>query len=432
MDARRILAVGSGVGIEILGEDLRVTGVRVRFGGVQALGSALLAGFRQRPAAAWGAEYDALVRRWGVSHLAATVLLPRAEVIVRPVALPGVPDSDLEAAIGFQADSLHPYGEDEVRIAWARLPETPVVLVAIARTALVEQYAQRFAEAGIKVASFTVSAAAIYSALRLPGVSLPEAFLALHSNGALEAYGESPARPLFSALLEFPPERAVPLAAAELRLPPETEPVSLAAVLPQPKAAPPEFDLPAAALCYGTALASACPRLGLAVNLLPPELRSASSRAVYVPTVALAVVLAGLAVALASQGAIQERRQLALLREETARFEDRARKSEQVEQAIEQAQRRIRLLDGFRGRSREDLEVLAELTRLIEPPAWLNSVEITRDAVIISGEAEQAAPLLQRLDSSPRFRNSEFVGAIGRRDKLESFRIRMAREGVAP
>ena len=49
------------------------------------------------------------------------MLLPRREVIVRQIALPGVAAKDLEGAIRFQLDTLHPYGDDEVVWGWSPL-----------------------------------------------------------------------------------------------------------------------------------------------------------------------------------------------------------------------------------------------------------------------------------------------------------------------
>jgi hypothetical protein len=48
----------------------------------------------QRPAAQWGLEYARFLQEAGASHLAATVLLPRRETIVRQIALPGVAGRD--------------------------------------------------------------------------------------------------------------------------------------------------------------------------------------------------------------------------------------------------------------------------------------------------------------------------------------------------
>ena len=427
MNARTLLAIGTGIGVQIAGQDLRITVARVRPGGIKLLGATVIEAFRQRPASEWGAEYAAFLRRLGAGHLAATVLLPRSEVIVRQVALAGVADRDFASAIQFQIDSLHPYGEDEAQYAWARLPHSPVALIGIAAKPLIERYSQMFLEAGIKIAAFTFSAAVLYSALRVLSTPPPEGFLTIIDGRAeLEVYGESPSRPIFSALLDASPEAASSLAAAELRLPPDTQPAPLQEILPQPKSSP------AGALDYATALAGACPRLGLNVNLLPRELRSTNSRIIFVPTVALAAALLLLVVALAAQAGLEKRRRLALLHSEIARFEPSAIKAEAAQRLARATQTRIELFDGFRRRVPADLDVLNELTGLLAPPAWVNNLDMTRDSVVVSGQIEQAAPLLKQLDASPQFKNSEFMGPLGKAGKNDVFRVRSLRREVAP
>lgn len=432
MDVRMLLAVGTGVSLEVAGQDLVATVVRVRPGGIKVLGSTTIAGFEERPAAEWGAEYAAFLRRMGAGHLAATVLLRRAEVIVRQIAFPGVAAKDLASAVELQIDSLHPYGEDEVRYTWARLGETPAVVVGIARKVVVDRYSQMFTEAGVKVASFSFSAAVLYSAVRMHASPAAGGFLAIGVDREVEAYGESPARPLFSAVFDLTPERAAELAVAELRLPPETQPVQLSDVLPKPRAAPADYDFSRGALAYATALAGACPWLALKANLLPPELRSSGSRMVFIPTVALTAALLAMAVALVAQSGREQRRQLAVIETEIARLRPISIKAAALRQAAETAQNRAQLLDAFRRRTRADLDALDALSKLIEPPAWLQSLEMDRDTVTLAGEIEQAAPLLKLLDNSPYFQNSEFAGTIGRAGKSETFRIRTAREGVKP
>jgi Tfp pilus assembly protein PilN len=427
-----LLAVGTGISLEVAGQDLVATAVRVRPGGIKVLGSTTIAGFEERPAAEWGAEYAAFLRQMGAGHLPATVLLRRTEVIVRQITFPGVAAKDLSSAVQFQIDSLHPYGEDEVRYTWARLGNTPAVLVGIARKVVVDGYSQMFIEAGVKVASFSFSAAVLYSALRMHGSPATGEFLAIGVDREVEVYGESPARPLFSAVFDLPPDKAAALAAAELRLPPETQPVQLSDILPKPKAAPADYDFSRGALAYATALAGACPWLALKANLLPLELRSSGSRMVFIPTVALTTALLVMAAALVAQSGFQQRRQLAMIEAEIKRLEPPANKAGTLRQATESARRRILLLDSFRQRTRADLEALDALSKLIEPPAWLQALEMDRDTVTLAGEIEQAAPLLKLLDNSPYFRDSEFTGPTGRAGKSETFRLRTAREGVKP
>lgn len=428
-----MLATGTGVGIRIGGNDLDVVAARVRPSGVAVLGHIRIASYRERPAVDWGAEYADFLRQLGLSHMAATALLPRDEVVVRPLWLPGVSDRELASAIHYQIDAVHPYGEEEVRYTWARLGRTPAVLVGIARQSTIERYADLFTEAGIKLAALTFSAAVLYSAVRLfPGVPAEGFVTVVSGEDTIEVYGESPSRPIYSALLELPSERAAALAAAELRLAPGVAPARASALLPFPKKSPGGFDPETQALAYATALTAACPRLALGANLLPPERRSASSPAVFAPTAALASALLVLAVALAAQARIQERRHLELVQAEIRRLEPRAAQVAALARTAERLRKRVWLLDDFRRRTQKDLDALNELTRLIEPPAWLNALELTRESASLSGEAEQAAALLKTLDASPLFRNSEFVIPIARSGSMELFRIRTAREVTGP
>lgn len=432
MDIRKLAAIGSGVSLEVQGQDLIATAVRVRPKGVRVLEQAVMENFLERPAAEWGAEYQAFLKRLGLGHLPATFLLPRSEVIVRQLALPGVPAREMEAAIHLQLDGMHPYGDEEVLTAWSRLPGTAVVLVAIARKSLIERYAQIFLEAGVKVAAFSFSAAALYTGVRVLGAPPAGGFVAAGGNGRLEIYGESETRPVFSAMVEMSAERAVALALSELRLPEETEAKSLAEILPKPVKAPEGFDAARSAVGYAGALASACPWLGIRPNLLPPQYRSSGSRVLIVPTLVLGLLLVVLAGAVAAQPELARRRQIGLLEAEIAKLEPLVQRNEALRKRIQKEQDQILLLDAFRNRTREDLDALNALTRALAPPAWLNTLEMTREAVVISGEIDQAAPLLKVLDETPFFRNSEFAGPVGRSGSRETFRIRAAREGTGP
>ncbi|MFN9085766.1 MAG: hypothetical protein ACK5XD_12380, partial [Acidobacteriota bacterium] len=211
---RRLLAFGTGVGIEVGPRDLTVSVVRARPSGAVTLGSAVIAGFRERPAVEWGREYAEFVKKFSAGHVAAVVLVPRGEVIVRTLQFPAVGDEELEAAIGFQLDTLHPYAEDDAVAAFARLEGTQV-LIGILRRQRFAAYQTLFTEAGVKVVSFTFSAAAIYSAIRMTA-DAPRDFLAVQETvDGLEVYGESTARPVFSSVFDLPRPRALALAVAE-------------------------------------------------------------------------------------------------------------------------------------------------------------------------------------------------------------------------
>src|SRR5258708_532799 len=226
-DVRKWLAVGTGVGIEIGREDLNVTVARVRPGGVRILGTLTIKGFRSQPAAEWGATYTSFLKKLRSGYLAATAMLPREDVIVRQVSLPGVADRDVPAALNFPLDSLRPFAAEEAVHDWARIAKTAVLLVGITRGAVLDKYIALFNEAGVKVSAFTFSAAAMYSAVRMYGPPQSDGFVAFSAQQSegeeetYEVYGESAAKPLFSASLGMTGTRALTLALSELRLPPE-------------------------------------------------------------------------------------------------------------------------------------------------------------------------------------------------------------------
>jgi len=427
-DLRKLMAFGSGVGIEIGATDLEVVAAKVRAARIQVLGRLVIHGYAERPAAEWGAEYAAFLKSAGVGYLSATVLLPRRDVIVRQVALPGVAGKDLESAIRFQLDTLHPYGDEEICWGWSPLAYG-WVLVGMARKSAVDRYAELFNAAGIAASSFTFSAAAVHAAIRLNGRPA-DGFLALSRTpaGAVEAYGESQSRPVFSAEFNFAPERAATLALSELRLPPETAPLGLEQVLPKPRVNPVENDLSRNALPYATALAGACPRLAPSANVLPPERRRSSSRAVFVPTLVLAALLLLAAGGMLAYSKYAERRYLGELHSEIARVEPRANRAATLDRQTTHLRAEAELLDRYRSRARQDLDALNELTQLVSPPAWTSMIELTRESARISGEATQAAPLLRILDSSAQFRNSGFdMDTKGQAGAGEQFQIHTTR-----
>jgi hypothetical protein len=430
-ELRKWLAIGTGVGIEIGARDLHITVARVRPSGAEVIGAAFLESFRETPAAEWGSEYSELLRRLGSSHLSAAVLLPRRDVIVRQLPMAGVSKKDLPAAIEFQIDSLHPFGDNEAVYSWTRLGQTGPVLIGIARREAIERYAALFDEAGVKVSLFLFSAAACYSALRLFSAGPKSGFVSASETGeGIEVYGESPARPLFSALFDSDIDKAVGLAASELRIDGAENTPALHEVLPKPAAVPDGYDLSRNALAYAAALAGACPRLALPVNLLPPERRHASSRGMYIPTAVLAFALILVVIGLASITPIEDRRYLNALQSEIARLEPLAKRAAVLDRAIEKTRVRSRLLDEFRKRTTTDLDAIHELTRILPGTSFLTALELTRTQMTASGEAEQAAPLLKTIDASPAFENSEFMMPIGRAGTAEAFGIRAHREGA--
>jgi Tfp pilus assembly protein PilN len=426
-------AVGTGIGIEIGSEDLVVTVVRLRPSGPRVLGELTIPRFREQAAADWGAAYNSFLYKLGVRHLAATVLLPRDEVTVRQISLPGVADKDLGSAVRFEIDSLNPHSEEEVAFDWARIGKTPSVLIAIVRRSVVERYAALFSQAGVKTASFTFSAPAIYSALRLLAVPSKDGVLAMEpAEGGLEVYGESATRPVFTARLDQPADRVRTLAVSELRLPPETEASPLRDQLPRPLAAPETYEPSRACLSYAAALSGAGLLRPLGLNLLPREQRQSASRVRYIPTAVLGFVVLLLGIAVLAYPSYSDRHYNALLEAQIRMYAPLAKKASNADRETINDRNRAQTLDNFKQQTRQDLDALNALTHLLAPPSWLNSMQLTRSMVSISGETNQSAELIKLLDGSKQFQNSTFTLPLQKSSGGELFSIRSARKGVAP
>lgn len=449
--------IGSGCGIEIRGEDLHVVAVKSRRAGLEVLGSTKIENFRERPAAEWGAEYADFLLSSGLSHVSATVSLPRQDVIVRQIQLPTMKEKELAAAVGYQLDALHPFADDEVFHAYAVMGGSsdgpaPVVVV-IAERDVVNHYADLFQEAGIAVSAFSVAASSLRAALQLRQDRSDTPLLVMNRDGEdLEVYGESAGRPALN--IEFnlgavSPERAVQLAEADLRLEQgesaslvltgeplaieSTESLELtspAEVFPVPLAAPADFDLAADIQSLSTAIESACPKLGWGANLLPIDRRQTDSRLLWVPTAVLAGMLVLLAAGFLLRPMIQNRAYAATIEEQLAALEDVVASTENNRVATADVRERVAILEVLAGRTTQDLRIISETSSILPASAWLQLMTVDDDGIRLTGEAASAAPLLGILNQARTVEDVAFSTSLVQRNEKERFEIRGSRAAV--
>jgi Tfp pilus assembly protein PilN len=412
---RRYLAFGTGVGIEIVGETLEIAIVRTRPGGPELVTRAAIERFRERPATEWSAQFRAIVR--GNEPAGVTILLPRRDVMVRHVPMQGVGRREMAAALALRLRGLHPFADDDVAWCWA--PVSGGALMGITRQSVLSRYESLFEEAGIPVAAFTFPAAVLYTAMRLYGDPV-RPFLGFSETqpGLFETYGEGATGAIFSGEFAGTRDRAARFGVSELRLGDAAQSMELEALLPI------RADRP---LLFAAALTAACPLVLRPANFLPPERRAGQVPFWLIPTGVLALALILCVIAVFAVGPYREKRYLDTLHAQIDQATPAAQRAAIIDKQIQRTRDRIQVLDGFRARTREDFDVLNDITRLLPPPIWTTQVEIFPEYVIISGEAEQAAPLLKILDSSPLFHNSEFTGSVARTAGNEVFRIKTYR-----
>ena len=465
MNANQIFRLGTGCGIEIRGADLRVVAVRSRRAGVQVLGYREITGFRERPAAEWGAEYRAFLEDLHLSHLSATVVLPRHEMIVRELRMPALAKKELAAAVGYQLENLHPFDPGEIYHAFAPLGplgkqnvSLPLAVV-IAEKSKVDAYADLFENAGIAVESFTVAAAAFFGGVRVRW-DVPPAPFVIADCGAdgLEIYGEGTGRALLSArfdLKRMPARRALSLAGADLRLdtdqtaklvrvgeareqsdiavePGESfEPCRVEELLPAPIDAPIDFDAANAATAFAAGLDAACPRLGWNANLLPAERRKKNSRWMYLPTAALAAACVLLMLGFPLRVRIQDGGYIRAIEAETRQLSLTVQQVNALDAEARVSKQKFAALEALERRTGADLKILSELSDLLPETVWLSSLEMDDKGVRIQGIADSAAPLLGMVNEAVTLTEAEFSASIvTTKDGTEQFRMAATRRAV--
>jgi hypothetical protein len=68
---------------------------------------------------------------------------------------------------------------------------------------------------------------------------------------------------------------------------------------------------------------------------------------------------------------------------------------------------------------------------MLNPPTWVNGLQMTRTTLVLSGETPQADGLLKLLDGSKQFKGSDFLVPPTRAGNGDLFTIRASREGVS-
>lgn len=428
---QRWTSFGSGIGIVIEPERLEFALVSVRPQGIQVLDSLEIQRYRERPAAEWGAEYAAFLAKHKIKHIAALAVLPAKEVISRTLAVAGVGDGELDGAVRYQLDGLHPFPEEEAAASFARLsePNRETVAIGIARLDAINEYATFFEEAGVDLAGFGSPAAVYYSALRILQRPPHDEFLAIREReSSLEIYAETKTHPLYFVDLAQESSRAIAIAASQVRLPDNAAEGKLAAFLPLAESAQ-----AVSPLAYAAALNSALPRQSLAVNLLPAERRKAFSPWRWAPTLGLFAAVLFTAVSLYYFQEFSNRRLIAALDAEAQALAPRVTQVRNAEAKRQAIQAKLDSLAEFSRQPREDLDSLRELTRLVPSSTWMNRMEMIRGSVTMMGETEQATELLKIIDDSPLFANTEFTAQVGRSaNNREVFQIRTQREKPKP
>ncbi len=485
--------LGTSIGIAIRGNHLEVVCLRGRGRRVTVSGFLRIEDFLTRPVGEVAQQYQRFRKENHALTSSAMVALPRGAGLLRILDLPAEVAPNLAQAVAYQVDSLHPFEEGSVYFDYAVLPEPPAeaggngtgagsngqrgrlrVAVALVERGTLDRLYQWCCQAGIDVAGFTFSTAALYQALNGPGGRRP---LVVLSNGgetqgepALEILGIAADGAFYSKEVAStaPLPREIEFCAAELRVQREENPFVLSigdgtlppiewgqnarlgegflAVTPEVRPAgresrprQAEFRLREHFVAYAAALTGLERRLpgmapppGLRWNLLPVEKRIYRSHWAYTAAYVLAALVLALGATWAATGWVQDRLYASWLNSEINRLAPRVQYLERLDSRQQSQLLKLGLLQGQKQDITQKLEAWRELTRLLPATAWLQSLQFTENQVLASGQADAASGLLQLINQSAYFQQPEFLGAIAKNaEGKEVFQVRMRLREVA-
>lgn len=471
--------LGTSIGIAVRENHLDVVCLRGRWRNLTVTGFLRIEDYLTRPVAEIAQQYQRFRKENHALATSALVVLPRGAGLVRTLELPAEVGPELAGAVAYQVDSLHPFEEGSVYFDYAVLPQPPaqnsgngagipadgqggrlrVAVVLVEKNTLDGLY-DWLCRAGMDVAGFTLSTAALYQVLngaaREPGGRRPLVLLDRRGQ-SLEILGVAADGAFYSkeVAADAPLRREVDFCSAELRLKPEETPLllwtgdadgaqlpeavsgnarleeGLLAVLPEVQTA--EFRLREHLVAYAAALPGVERRLpgmlqpaGLRWNLLPPEKRIYRSHWAHVAACALAAFALALGAAWGATGWVQDRLYASWLNSETNKLAPRVQYLERLDSRQRAVLSKLELLERQRQDIPRKLEAWRELTRLIPPTAWLQSLQFSDNQVTAMGQAESASAILQSISQSVHFQQPEFSTAIAKNPEgREVFQIRM-------
>jgi general secretion pathway protein L len=168
------------------------------------------------------------------------------------------------------------------------------------------------------------------------------------------------------------------------------------------------------------------------LNLVPATTRPVAISGVQrlAAWLAAAAAVLGLGLLLA-HGHAQER-YLARLTDEIRRLDPEVKTVERLGAEIVEQKRLLAAVRAAEAGGLRPLPVLKELTELIPPDAWLQSVSMDGQGLEITGQAAAASQLIPLLDASPTLERVEFTAPVTKVQDKAQFRIRASWEEPAP
>jgi Tfp pilus assembly PilM family ATPase/Tfp pilus assembly protein PilN len=162
----------------------------------------------------------------------------------------------------------------------------------------------------------------------------------------------------------------------------------------------------------------------LNMNLLPVNRRSKrKDHSVFITLIMLLLIII-LAPASVFSWIIRDRLILSQLERELLEVKSKASIVEKMNIKSIELENHIRSFNKLKEGRLSRLEIIRELTDILQPDIWLSEIYITDEGIEISGFANAASNLIQVMENSPVFTNVRFDGTITKDGGRERFKIK--------
>ncbi len=423
------MIVGTTVGIELRGNDLRVAIVRRVFKSLRIINSASITGFLAMSIDERRQALLALAERLSLKARRVFLTLPRDTGTIRQIQLPGEVAGNLKAAVALQVETLSPWPEEEIYWDFAADPSPASgilnVTVAIVPRALVESWAEFFDSANLKLSGISLATTAWAHAALISQAnrSLPVIIigcetetvegLLVHQGRLISASGHG--SDVF-AIARSVKDRLCKLARIDSAANP--------AVICHGGAAaghvqlPEDWNIvPVASKEFFGAVSSAIQGGKAAqfrINLIPSNKRFRHNqlRVALAWASLAAVVLMG--IALLARPFYQNLVYASEIEREIQRLTPAVKELTKEEADLAALTRERAELRALLGDRDVNLEVLAEIARLLPVTTTVTSYTYQNRTMTISGLSESATEIQKLLEDSPFLKDVQFPAAIVR------------------
>ena len=392
----------------------------------------------------------------GLTMRGVRVGLDRSLVIVKVIELPRAGAGELSQMVAFELERHVPFPPEEIRFDWRELPSKPDgplrVLVIACERRTIERPLRLFDEPGLKPLALTAACHDLRALLpRL--VPTRRAVWAHRHGGATElvflgrghlrmsrSVPVDDGRQLLAeiertrSLIPWREYDAIWISGDDAeRFLSDPALVELGDVVSEPPYSPaaaalvkalPEEERGAALLALAVAAGSRRPVL----NLLPEAVRPWTFSNAQLTLAATVAATALLGISLVFVQAYEKNRYLDRIGQEIRRIDPEVKGVERMLADVSQKKRVLATLGTVQDGRIQALPVLRELTNVLPQDAWLQALNMDRQGVEITGQANAASALIPVLEASPWLERVEFTSPVTKGQGKEQFRIKAAWE----